>query len=162
MTKQNAYVAGGCFWGMEELFRTLLGVLDTETGYCGGKNSNPTYTFHPGHAETLQITYDDSVITFTQLLDFFFRIHDPTTINQQGNDIGSSYRSAIFYQNEQERIEAEHMIAVVNTSKRWPSAVVTTLEELSTFWPAEPEHQDYLQRIPHGYTCHFVRGETYL
>lgn len=162
MNNTNAYLAGGCFWGLEELFRAVPGVLDTEAGYCGGKNANPTYTFHPGHAEALQITYNPEQVSYKQLLDFFFRIHDPTTLNQQGNDIGLSYRSAIFYTNELERSTAEEMIAIVNASKRWSSPVVTSLEAFTQFWPAEAEHQDYLQRIPHGYTCHYIRGGSYV
>lgn len=157
-----AYVAGGCFWGMEELFRHQAGVLDTDAGYTGGKNANPTYEFHPGHAEALAITYDPTVINYKQLLDYFFRIHDPTTLNRQGNDRGSSYRSAIFYQSEQEKYSAEEMITLVHQSKRWADPVVTTLEPFTEFYMAEPEHQDFLQRRPNGYTCHFVRGDSYL
>jgi peptide-methionine (S)-S-oxide reductase len=154
---KTAVLAGGCFWGTEELFRKEPGVVDTETGYTGGKNENPTYQNHPGHAEALKITYDPSKTSYARLLDFFFRIHDPTTMNQQGNDVGSSYRSAIFYATEEERKEAEAFIELVNKSKQWPKPVVTTLEPLKTFTPAEPEHQDYLQHYPDGYTCHFVR-----
>lgn len=159
---KTAYLAGGCFWGMEELFRHVKGVEDTETGYTGGKNDNATYMFHPGHAEALAITYNEQIISYKQLLDFFFRIHDPTTLNQQGNDIGSSYRSAIFYQSEEEKQIAAEMIAIVDESGRWADPVVTTLEPFTKFWSAEAEHQDYLQRAPGGYTCHFVRGESYL
>lgn len=159
---KNAYFAGGCFWGMEELFRAEPGVVDTETGYCGGENDNPTYRNHPGHAETLQITYDPTQTDFRHLLDFFFRIHNPTTLNQQGNDIGSSYRSAIFYQNEEEKAEAEKFIEIVNSSGVWKDPVVTTLEPFVEFWPAEEEHQDYLQNYPTGYTCHAVRFDSFL
>ena len=154
---KKAYIAGGCFWGMEELFRTRPGVKDTEVGYIGGENDHPTYRNHPGHAEGLEITYDPNETSFTDLLDYFFRIHNPTTLNRQGNDIGSSYRSAIFFQNDEELEESKKMIDVVNASEKWEGPASTTLEPYSTFWPAEPEHQDYLQRIPNGYTCHFER-----
>ncbi len=156
-TYKKAYIAGGCFWGMEDLFRTQPGVKDTEVGYIGGKNENPTYRNHPGHAEGIEITYNPDETTFSKLLDFFFRIHDPTTIDRQGNDIGSSYRSAIFYQNQDEKQQSEAIIKIVNESGKWKSPVVTTLEPYTAFWPAEPEHQDYLVRIPNGYTCHFLR-----
>lgn len=155
-------LAGGCFWGMEELLRHQPGVITTTVGYTGGKNANPTYEFHPGHAEAVEIEYDDAQTSLTQLLDFFFRIHDPTTLNQQGNDKGTSYRSAIFYTDEAERSAAQAMIERVNESGRWPQPVVTTLEPLTTFYPAEDYHQDYLQYQPDGYTCHFVRGDSYL
>ena len=161
MTK-NAYVAGGCFWGLEELVRSIPGVLDTETGYTGGENDHPTYEHHPGHAEALQITYDDTVTSYWKLLDRFFTIHNPTTLNQQGNDLGTSYRSAIFYQNEDERVEAQKFIEIVNASGKWKDPVVTTLEPFTTFWPAEGYHQDYLQKNPRGYTCHVVYFDTYL
>ena len=151
------YLAGGCFWGMEELFRTLDGVVDTETGYAGGRNDNPTYENHPGHAEALEITYDETKISYEQLLDFFFRIHDPTTLNRQGNDTGTSYRSAIFYRTEEERQRAQDFIAIVNASGVWNGPVVTTLEPLTVFWQAEAYHQDYLRHNPGGYTCHYIR-----
>lgn len=160
MNKKKAYIAGGCFWGMEELFRTRPGILNTEVGYIGGQNDNPTYQNHPGHAEGIELEYDADVTSFTEILDYFFRIHDPSTVNRQGNDIGSSYRSAIFYQNDEEKKASEDFIEIVNNSKRWPAKVATTLEPYSTFWPAEPEHQDYLQRKPNGYTCHFERFST--
>ncbi|MCM5664175.1 peptide-methionine (S)-S-oxide reductase MsrA [Galbibacter mesophilus] len=160
---KKAYVAGGCFWGMEELFRVRPGVLDTEVGYIGGENDHPTYGNHPGHAEGIEITYDADQTNFKELLDYFFRMHDPTTVDRQGNDRGSSYRSAIFYQNEEEKSEAEEIIKIVNDSNKWPNKVATTLEPYTTFWAAEPEHQDYLQRIPNGYTCHYERfSESYL
>lgn len=163
MSTQNAYLAGGCFWGMEELFRSQPGVINTETGYMGGENENPTYHKHPGHAEALEISYDDSKTSFEHLLDFFFQIHDPTTKNRQGNDVGSSYRSAIFYQSNEQKAEAEKFILRVNASGRWRDPVITTLEPFTKFWPAEPEHQDYLQNVPWGYTCHYVRpGGSYL
>ena len=156
---KNAYIAGGCFWGMEDLFRNRKGIIDTEVGYQGGQNDNPTYKYHPGHAEGIEITYDEDETSFREILDYFFRIHNPTTIDQQGNDRGSSYRSAIFIQNDLEQKIAEEIIDLVNKSKKWGDDVVTTLEPFSTFWPAEPEHQDYLVRNPNGYTCHFERFE---
>lgn len=159
---KTAYLAGGCFWGMEELFRNEKGVLDTEAGYCGGENENPTYQNHPGHAETLKIVYDSSETDFRHILDFFFRIHNPTTLNRQGNDVGSSYRSAIFYQNEEEKREAEDFITIVDKSSIWKDKVVTSVEKFEHFWPAEQEHQDYLQKYPEGYTCHAVRFDTFL
>ena len=158
-TYKKAYLAGGCFWGMEDLFRTQPGVKDTAVGYIGGENDHPTYRNHPGHAEGLEITYDPNQTTFMDLLDYFFRIHNPTTINRQGNDIGSSYRSAIFFQNNEELEESKKMIDIVNASNKWEGPVATTLEPYSAFWPAEPEHQDYLVRNPNGYTCHFERFE---
>ncbi len=161
-TAQIMYVAGGCFWGMEELFRTQQGVLDTTAGYTGGDNIDPTYEYHPGHAESLEIVYDPDQTSFKHLLDFFFRIHNPTTINRQGNDMGPPYRSAIFFQNEEERLEAEKFITLVNESKRWNAPVVTTLEPFDVFYAGEDYHQDYLQKDPGGYTCHFIRGESYL
>ncbi len=161
MTKE-AVIAGGCFWGLEELFRDLKGVTDTEAGYTGGKNDNPTYESHEGHAEALLVVYDDTVISYKQVLDFFFQIHNPTTLNQQGNDKGTSYRSAIFYKNDEEHEIAEEMIDIVNNSERWNDQVVTTLEPLTRFWPAESYHQDYLQKSPNGYTCHAVYFDSYL
>lgn len=154
---KKAYLAGGCFWGMEELFRIRPGVVDTEVGYIGGENESPTYKDHPGHAEGLEIVYDPNKTSFRLLLDYFFRIHNPTTVDRQGNDIGSSYRSAIFFQNRQEKEDSEEMINIVNDSKKWNAPVATTLEPYTTFWPAEPEHQDYLLRKPNGYTCHYER-----
>lgn len=157
---KKAYIAGGCFWGMEDLFRTRPGIIDTEVGYQGGKNENPTYKNHPGHAESIELTYNPNETSFREILDYFFRIHNPTTIDRQGNDRGSSYRSAIFIQNDEERKDAEDIIKIVNDSGKWDGDVVTTLEPYSTFWKAEPEHQDYLVRIPNGYTCHFERFEA--
>lgn len=159
---KTTYLGGGCFWGMEELFRKEKGVLDTETGYCGGENENPTYRNHEGHAETLKIVYDENQTDFKHLLDFFFRIHNPTTKNRQGNDIGTSYRSVIFYQSEEEKKEGEELIKLVDASGIWKDAVVTTLEEFQAFWPAEEEHQDYLQHYPEGYTCHAVKFDSFL
>jgi len=152
-------LAGGCFWGLEELFRDQPGVVDTEAGYTGGINENPTFEFHPGHAEALRITYDPALTSYGQLLDFFFRIHDPTTKDRQGNDVGSSYRSAIFYASDEERAKAESMITVVNASGLYVGPVVTTLEKLDDFYSAEEYNQDYLQKNPGGYTCHYVRSD---
>jgi peptide-methionine (S)-S-oxide reductase len=159
---KKAYVAGGCFWGMEDLFRVRSGVKDTEVGYIGGQNENPTYRNHPGHAEGLEITYDPTQTSYKELLDYFFRIHNPTTVDRQGNDRGSSYRSALFIQNEQERNDALEVIKIVNDSGRWEVPAVTTLEPFTKFWPAEKEHQDYLVKHPNGYTCHFERFETFM
>ena len=158
----KAVLAGGCFWGLEELFRKQPGVLDTEAGYAGGENENPTYENHPGHAEALEITYDADKTSYKNILDFFFQIHDPTTLNRQGNDVGTSYRSAIFYANDEEKKEAEDFIKIVDASGRWKKPVVTSLEPLTKFWPAEAYHQDYLQKNPGGYTCHFIRFGSYL
>ena len=161
MTKK-AVLAGGCFWGLEDLIRELPGVIDTEVGYTGGKNDHPTYEQHPGHAEAVEITYDEAVIDYRHILDFFFQIHNPTTLNQQGNDQGTAYRSAIFYADEAERQIAEEMIETVNQSGRWDNPVVTTLELLAHFWPAEAYHQDYLVKNPGGYTCHAIYFDSYL
>ena len=147
---------------MEELIKAQPGVISTEVGYTGGDNESPTYENHPGHAEAVQITYDPGVTSYRNLLDFFFRVHDPTTLNRQGNDTGTAYRSAIFYGDEAEKADAEAFIEIVNQSKRWPKPVATSLEALKQFWPAELYHQDYLQKNPGGYTCHFIRFESYL
>ncbi len=159
---KKAVLAGGCFWGIQELFRKQPGVVRTRVGYTGGKNPDPTYENHPGHAEAVEIEYDDRTTSYKELLDFFFRIHDHTTLNRQGNDIGSSYRSAIFYKNEEERKEAEDFIALVSSCGRWENPVVTTVEPLTDFYPAEGYHQDYLQKNPGGYTCHNIRGPGYI
>lgn len=159
---KKAVFAGGCFWGMQELFRAQPGVAASRVGYTGGKNQRPTYENHPGHAEAIEVEYDPTLTSYKRLLDFFFQVHDPTTMNRQGNDVGSSYRSAIFYANEEERAEAEAFISLVDASHRWPAPVVTTLEPLGTFWEAEGFHQDYLQKNPGGYTCHFIRFGSYL
>jgi len=161
MTKKIV-LAGGCFWGLEELIRKEPGVIATRVGYAGGTNENPTYENHPGHAEAVEIEYDPEITSFRNLLDFFFRVHDPTTKDRQGNDRGTSYRSAIFYENEEEKREAEAFIDLVNKSGRWENSAITTLEPLTTFWEAEDYHQDYLQKNPTGHTCHFVRFGTYL
>ncbi|MFC0426033.1 peptide-methionine (S)-S-oxide reductase MsrA [Chryseobacterium scophthalmum] len=159
---EKVYIAGGCFWGMEDLFRKQKGIVDTEVGYIGGENENPTYRNHPGHAEGIELTYNPDETNFREILDYFYRIHDPSTIDRQGNDHGSSYRSAIFFQNEQEKETAKEIIDIVDKSGKWNGKVVTTLEPYTKFWPAEPEHQDYLERIPNGYTCHFERFGTFL
>jgi peptide-methionine (S)-S-oxide reductase len=159
---EKAVLAGGCFWGLEELFRQLPGVKNTEVGYCGGENPNPTYENHPGHAEAIEIEFDNREISFKEILDFFFRVHNPTTLNRQGNDVGTSYRSAIFMVDETQRQVAEEMIKIVNASGRWGAEVCTSLEPFQTFYPAEGYHQDYLQKHPQGYTCHAIRFDTFL
>lgn len=149
-------IAGGCFWGMEELFRQQSGVIDTEVGYAGGTNGRPTYEFHPGHAESLEVSFDSKATTIDRLLDYFFNIHDPTTIDRQGNDVGEAYRSAIFYRNQDQLKAGE--LAIKRAGLVWSQPVVTKLEPLDKFWPAEDYHQDYLQKQPGGYTCHYERG----
>ena len=156
-TVKRAVLAGGCFWEMQDLIRKLPGVTSTRVGYTGGDVPNATYRNHGTHAEGIEISYDPDQISFRALLEFFFQIHDPSTLNRQGNDTGSSYRSAIFTTNEEQRKVAEDTIADVNASNIWPGKVITEVTPASDFWPAEPEHQDYLERIPNGYTCHFVR-----
>jgi len=155
-------LAGGCFWGLQDLIRKQLGVVNTRVGYTGGQNDNPTYENHTGHAEAVEIEYDSEKTSYKKMLDFFFQIHNPTTLNQQGNDMGTSYRSAVFYGDEGEREEAQNFIEIVNKSKRWPNPVVTTLEPLIKFYPAEDYHQDYLQKNPGGYTCHAIYFDSYL
>lgn len=147
---------------MEDLFRVRPGVKDTQVGYIGGSNDNPTYPNHPGHAEGIEITYDPNETSYRKLLDYFFRMHDPSTVDQQGNDRGSSYRSALFIQDEQEEETAREIIKIVDDAARWPGKVVTTLEPYTKFWPAEEYHQDYLVKNPNGYTCHFERFGTFL
>lgn len=157
-----AVLAGGCFWGLEDLIRKQPGVINTEVGYTGGKVKNPTYENHEGHAEAVLIEYDLEITSYCNLLDLFFRVHDPTTLNRQGNDVGTSYRSAIFYGDEEEKREAEDFIKIVNKSKRWQNPIVTSLERLVKFYPAESYHQDYLQKNLGGYTCHTVYFDSYL
>ena len=159
MSEERAVLAGGCFWGMQDLIRRYDGVISTRVGYTGGDVANATYRNHGTHAEAIEIRFDPSRISYRRLLEFFFQIHDPTTLNRQGNDRGLSYRSAIFYTNEAQKRIAEETIADVNASGLWPGRVVTEVEPAGPFWEAEPEHQDYLERIPNGYTCHFVRPE---
>jgi peptide-methionine (S)-S-oxide reductase len=157
MTEERAVLAGGCFWGMQDLIRNLPGVVSTRVGYTGGEIPNATYRNHGNHAEAIEIIYDPAATSFRKLLEFFFQIHDPTTLDRQGGDIGASYRSAIFYTSADQQAVAEDTIADVEASGLWPGKVVTEIAPASHFWEAEPEHQDYLERIPHGYTCHFVR-----
>ena len=157
MTSERALLAGGCFWGMEELVRAMPGVLSTRVGYSGGDVPNATYRNHGTHAEPLEVVFDPGKLSFRELLEFFFQIHDPSTENRQGNDIGTSYRSAIFYTTPEQKRVAEDTIADVDASGLWPGKVVTQVEPAGDFWEAEPEHQDYLQKFPEGYTCHFVR-----
>jgi len=157
MSQERAVLAGGCFWGMQDLIRRQPGVLKTRVGYTGGHVANATYRNHAGHAEAIEIIFDPAKMSFRQILEFFFQIHDPTTLNRQGNDLGTSYRSAIFYASDEQRRIAEDTIADVEASGLWPSKVVTEVTPVSDFWEAEPEHQDYLERIPNGYTCHFIR-----
>lgn len=157
MTEERAVLAGGCFWGVQDLLRHYDGVLSTRVGYTGGYFPDATYRKHTGHAEAVEIAFDPAVISYRQLLEIFFQIHDPSTRNRQGNDIGSSYRSAIFYTSEEQKRIAEDTIADVDASGLWPGKAVTEVVPASKFWEAEPEHQDYLLRNPDGYTCHFVR-----
>jgi peptide-methionine (S)-S-oxide reductase len=157
MTQERAVLAGGCFWGVQDLFRRYDGVLSTRVGYTGGRTPNATYRNHGNHAEAVEILFDPARISYRQILEFFFQIHDPTTRNRQGNDIGASYRSAIFYTTDEQRLIAEDTIADVDESGLWPGKVVTEIAPAGDFWEAEPEHQDYLVRNPGGYTCHFVR-----
>jgi peptide-methionine (S)-S-oxide reductase len=157
MAQERAVLAGGCFWGMQDLIRKYPGVISTRVGYAGGDVPNATYRNHGDHAEAIEIVFDPGKISYRTLLEFFFQIHDPTTKNRQGNDMGRSYRSAIFYTNERQKADALDTIADVNASGLWPGKVVTELAPAKDFWEAEPEHQDYLERFPNGYTCHFVR-----
>jgi peptide-methionine (S)-S-oxide reductase len=154
---ERAVLAGGCFWGMQDLIRKYAGVISTRVGYTGGDVPNATYRKHGTHAEAIEIIFDPTQITYRKLLEFFFQIHDPTTRNRQGNDMGMSYRSAIFYTSDEQKRIAEDTIADVEASGLWPGKVVTEVTPAGPFWEAEPEHQDYLERIPNGYTCHFVR-----
>ena len=154
---EKAILAGGCFWGMQDLIRKRPGVISTRVGYSGGDVPNATYRNHGTHAEAIEITFDPEQISYRDLLEFFFQIHDPTTKDRQGNDFGSSYRSEIFYTSDEQRQVAEDTIADVDASGIWPGKVVTEISEAVPFWEAEPEHQDYLQRYPNGYTCHFPR-----
>ncbi|CAN5893551.1 peptide-methionine (S)-S-oxide reductase MsrA [soil metagenome] len=159
MTEERAVLAGGCFWGMQDLIRRYDGVISTRVGYSGGDVPNATYRNHGTHAEAIEITFDPARISYRKLLEFFFQIHDPTTLNRQGNDRGLGYRSAIFYENDAQKRVADDTIADVNASGLWPGKVVTEVAPVGPFWQAEPEHQDYLERLPNGYTCHFVRPD---
>ena len=157
MTTERAVLAGGCFWGMQDLIRKQPGVISTRVGYTGGVVKNATYRNHEGHAEAIEIIFDPAKASYRTLLEFFFQIHDPTTLNRQGNDRGTSYRSAIYHTTEEQRKVAEDTIADVDASRLWPGKVITEVTPAGDFWEAEPEHQDYLERYPDGYTCHFVR-----
>jgi peptide-methionine (S)-S-oxide reductase len=159
---EKAILAGGCFWGVQDLVRKYPGVLKTRVGYSGGDVANATYRNHGTHAEAIEIIFDTAVISYRKILEFFFQIHDPSTLDRQGNDLGSSYRSAIFYTSEQQKATAEDTIADVDASGIWPGKVVTEVAPAGPFWEAEPEHQDYLERIPNGYTCHFIRPDWQL
>lgn len=159
---KKVVLGGGCFWGLQDLIRKQPGVIKTRAGYSGGKVKDPTYENHAGHAESVEIEYETKKTSFSKLLDFFFQIHDPTTLNRQGNDVGTSYRSVIFYDNDKEKKEAENFINIVNNSDRWNNPVVTTIEPLDRFYVAEDYHQDYLQKFPNGYTCHYIRFGSYL
>ena len=156
-TNERAVLAGGCFWGMQDLIRKMDGVVSTRVGYTGGDVPNATYRNHGSHAEAIEIVFDPTRLSYRKLLEFFFQIHDPTTRNRQGNDIGTSYRSAIFYTSPEQKRIAEETIAEVDAAKLWPGKVVTEVAPVGPFWEAEPEHQDYLERYPNGYTCHYVR-----
>ncbi len=157
MATERAVLAGGCFWGMQDLIRKMRGVVSTRVGYTGGDVANATYRHHGSHAEAIEIVFDPAVLSYRQLLEFFFQIHDPTTLNRQGNDRGTSYRSAIYVTSEAQRLEAIDTIKDVDASGLWPGKVVTEVAPAGAFWQAEPEHQDYLERNPGGYTCHFAR-----
>ena len=157
MQNERAVLAGGCFWGMQDLIRRMPGVKSTRVGYTGGDVKNATYRNHGTHAEGIEIYFDQAVVSYRRILEFFFQIHDPTTLRRQGNDLGMSYRSAIYFTSEIQRLEAIKTIADVNASGLWPGHVVTELEAVGDFWEAEPEHQDYLEKYPDGYTCHFPR-----
>ena len=163
---KTAYFASGCFWCSEAIFELIVGVKSAESGYTGGKTVNPTYeqvcSGKTGHAEAIKVVYYPSSVTYEKLVRAFFESHDPSTLNQQGADKGTQYRSAIFYQNEEEKKEAERFIEIVNESERWPDPVVTTLEPFTTFWPAEEYHQKYLEKNPGGYTCHAIYFDSYL
>jgi peptide-methionine (S)-S-oxide reductase len=159
---ERAVLAGGCFWGMQDLIRKLPGVISTRVGYTGGDVPNATYRNHGTHAEGIEIIFDPAKISYRRILEVFFQIHDPTTLNRQGNDIGMSYRSAIYYCSEDQKAEAQRTIADVEASGLWPGKVVTEVEPVGDFWEAEPEHQDYLKRFPQGYTCHFPRTDWVL
>ncbi len=157
MSTETAILAGGCFWGMQELIRAMPGVVSTRVGYSGGDVANATYRNHGSHAEAIEIVFDPTILAYRDLLEFFFQIHDPSTPNRQGNDLGMSYRSAIYTTSPEQKAIAEDTIADVDASGLWPGKVVTQVEAAGDFWEAEPEHQDYLQHFPTGYTCHFVR-----
>ena len=162
MAQERAVLAGGCFWGMQDLIRKLPGVASTRVGYTGGEVPNATYRNHGNHAEAIEIVFDNEVTSYRKILEYFFQIHDPSTPNRQGNDRGASYRSAIYFTSEEQREEAQNTIADVNASGLWPGPAVTEVEPVGDFWQAEPEHQDYLERLPDGYTCHYPRKDWVL
>ena len=162
MTQERAVLAGGCFWGMQDLIRKRTGVISTRVGYTGGDVPHATYRNHGTHAEGIEVIFDPTVISYRDLLELFFQIHDPTTLNRQGNDVGLSYRSAIYYVDEAQKAAALETIADIEASGIWPGKVVTEVEPVGDFWEAEPEHQDYLERYPNGYTCHFPRPDWVL
>ena len=162
MAQERAVLAGGCFWGMQDLIRKLPGVASTRVGYTGGEVPNATYRNHGNHAEAIEIVFDNEVTSYRKILEYVFQIHDPSTPNRQGNDRGASYRSAIYFTSEEQREEAQNTIADVNASGLWPGPAVTEVEPVGDFWQAEPEHQDYLERLPDGYTCHFPRKDWVL
>jgi peptide-methionine (S)-S-oxide reductase len=162
MSNARAVLAGGCFWGMQDLLRRRTGVISTRVGYTGGDVPDATYRNHGTHAEGIEVIFDDTKTSYREILEWFFQIHDPTTENRQGNDRGMSYRSAIYYVDDDQKAVAEDTIADVNASGLWPGRVVTEVEPVGDFWEAEPEHQDYLERIPNGYTCHFPRADWVL
>ncbi len=159
MSIQKAILAGGCFWGVEELIRAMPGVKSTVVGYTGGDVRNATYRNHGTHAEAISVTFDSDQLSYNKLLEFFFQLHDPTTLNRQGNDRGMSYRSAIFYLDAEQKQVAEDLISAMTASKKWPGPIVTQVVPATDFWEAEEEHQNYLQKHPNGYTCHWVRPE---
>ncbi|HXE14555.1 MAG TPA: peptide-methionine (S)-S-oxide reductase MsrA [Bryobacteraceae bacterium] len=154
---ERALLAGGCFWGMQDLLRRFPGVLSTRVGYSGGDVPNATYRNHGTHAEAIEIIFDPQELSYRKLLEFFFQIHDPTTRNRQGNDVGTSYRSAIFYTNDEQKRVANEVVSDIESSGAWPGKIVTEVAPAGPFWEAEPEHQDYLERYPNGYTCHYIR-----
>ncbi len=162
MSNERSVLAGGCFWGMQDLIRKRKGVISTRVGYSGGDVPNATYRNHGTHAEAIEVIFDPSLLSYRELLELFFQIHNPTTVNRQGNDMGMSYRSAIYFENEDQKAVALDTIADIEASGIWPGKVVTEIEPVSDFWEAEPEHQDYIQRIPNGYTCHFPRPDWIL
>ncbi|MEO5948714.1 MAG: peptide-methionine (S)-S-oxide reductase MsrA [Chitinophagaceae bacterium] len=159
MSNEKAVLAGGCFWGVEELIRAIPGVTSTVVGYTGGDVKNATYRNHGSHAEAIAVTFDPEKLSYRKLLEFFFQIHNPSTKNKQGNDVGSSYRSAIFYNSEVQKNTAEQLIKEMNASGKWPGKIVTEVITEGDFWDAEEDHQNYLQKHPHGYTCHYIRPE---
>lgn len=162
MSHERAILAGGCFWGMQDLIRKLPGVVSSRVGYSGGDVANATYRNHGTHAEAMEVVFDPRVLSYRKLLEFFFQIHDPTTPNRQGNDQGPSYRSGIYYLTPQQQAIAQELIEAINASGKWPARVVTEVKPAGDFWEAEPEHQDYLEHYPNGYTCHYIRRDWVL